>query len=142
MTDLNFSSQDATSFDPNTQSNDSIDQPLDADMDLVIDPPPQSEDPLVEPPTEPRVPARKDISLRDFLSKMDDYAPIVSRPNLSPLKVFVLFLRCREASRELTVRPDSRCRHTIPPHSRRAPALHHPTSAFAPPRPRHPEVHR
>lgn len=78
MADLNFSSQDATSFDPTAQPNDSIDQPLDADLDIVIDPAPQSEDPLVEPPPEPRVPARKDISLRNFLSKMDDYAPIVS----------------------------------------------------------------
>ncbi|MCJ1268488.1 hypothetical protein MMC22_008376 [Lobaria immixta] len=77
MADLSFPSQDATSFDPATQSNDSIDQTLDADMDMVIDPAPQPEDPLVEPPPEPRVPARKDISLRDFLSKMDDYAPII-----------------------------------------------------------------
>ncbi|MCJ1469635.1 hypothetical protein MMC07_008271 [Pseudocyphellaria aurata] len=76
MADLN-PSQDATSFDPNTQSHDSIDQPLDADMDMIIDPAPQPEDPLVEPPPEPRLPARKDISLRDFLSKMDDYAPII-----------------------------------------------------------------
>lgn len=30
---------------------------------------------------EERVPLKKDISLREFLSKMDDYAPIVS-PNL------------------------------------------------------------
>jgi transcription initiation factor TFIID subunit 10 len=27
---------------------------------------------------EARVPSRKDVSLREFLSKMDDYAPIVS----------------------------------------------------------------
>lgn len=80
MADLNFSSQDATSFDPTAQSNDSIDQTLDADMDMVIDSAPQPEDPLVEAPPEPRLPARKDISLRDFLSKMDDYAPIVCRP--------------------------------------------------------------
>lgn len=29
---------------------------------------------------EERVPLKKDISLREFLSKMDDYAPIVSTP--------------------------------------------------------------
>lgn len=137
MADLNISSQDATSFDPNTQSNNSIDQPLDADMDMIIDPTTQPEDPLVEPPQEPRLPARKDISLRDFLSKMDDYAPIVScfhHALLLPITV--------NFPGELTARLDSRCRHTIPPHSRRPPALHNPSSPFAPSRPRHPEVHR
>lgn len=32
---------------------------------------------------EPRLPTHKDTSLREFLSKMDDYAPIV-RPFLPP----------------------------------------------------------
>lgn len=32
----------------------------------------------VAPAPEPKVPSRKDASLKDFLSKMDDYAPIVS----------------------------------------------------------------
>lgn len=30
------------------------------------------------PPTEAKLPTRKDTSLREFLSKIDDYAPIVS----------------------------------------------------------------
>jgi transcription initiation factor TFIID subunit 10 len=34
-------------------------------------------DPLATAP-EPKLPARKDASLKEFLSKMDDYAPIVS----------------------------------------------------------------
>jgi transcription initiation factor TFIID subunit 10 len=29
---------------------------------------------------EPRLPTRKDVSLREFLNKMDDYAPIVCKP--------------------------------------------------------------
>lgn len=142
MADLSFPSQDATSFDPATQSNDSIDQTLDADIDMVIDPAPQSEDPLVEPPPEPRVPARKDISLRDFLSKMDDYAPIVGRPQIFSLDFTRFFVHYPEAPRKLTARLDPRCCHSIPPHSRRTPALHHPSSPLSPPRSRHPEVHR
>lgn len=32
----------------------------------------------VAPAPEPKLPSRKDASLKEFLSKMDDYAPIVS----------------------------------------------------------------
>lgn len=32
----------------------------------------------VAPAPEPKLPTRKDASLKEFLSKMDDYAPIVS----------------------------------------------------------------
>lgn len=53
---------------------------IDPDVDMAID-----SGPVPEPsglnatglPPEPRIPTRKDISLRDFLAKMDDYAPIV-----------------------------------------------------------------
>lgn len=31
----------------------------------------------VAPAADPKLPTRKDASLKDFLSKMDDYAPIV-----------------------------------------------------------------
>lgn len=31
----------------------------------------------VAPPADPRLPTRKDASLKEFMSKMDDYAPIV-----------------------------------------------------------------
>lgn len=143
MADLTYSSQDATTFDPTTQSNDSIDQTLDADMDIVIDPAPQSGDTLVEPPPDPRVPARKDISLRDFLSKMDDYAPIVSHPHPLPsFKHLVLPTLEVRSQGKLIARLDPRCRDSISPHARRAATLHHPSSPLAPPRSRHPEVHR
>lgn len=33
------------------------------------------------PLVDPRLPTRKDSSLRDFISKIDDYAPIVSPPH-------------------------------------------------------------
>lgn len=33
--------------------------------------------PEYAPLTDPRLPTRKDISLKEFLNKMDDYAPIV-----------------------------------------------------------------
>lgn len=32
----------------------------------------------VAPAPDPKLPTRKDASLKEFLSKMDDYAPIVS----------------------------------------------------------------
>lgn len=55
------------------------DAELDPEIDMAIDPaPPDPENPaLDEALPEPREATRKDISLRDFLSKMDDYAPIV-----------------------------------------------------------------
>lgn len=34
----------------------------------------------VAPAPEPKLPTRKDASLKEFLSKMDDYAPIVGLP--------------------------------------------------------------
>jgi transcription initiation factor TFIID subunit 10 len=37
-----------------------------------------SDDPPAVPQIETRMPAKKDVALRDFLSKMDEYAPIVS----------------------------------------------------------------
>lgn len=33
----------------------------------------------IAPLPEPKLPTRKDTSLREFLSKMDDYAPLVRR---------------------------------------------------------------
>jgi transcription initiation factor TFIID subunit 10 len=43
--------------------------------------PPAPEAPADEAPApaipDPRLPTRKDVSLREFLNKMDDYAPIV-----------------------------------------------------------------
>lgn len=57
-----------------------MDTEVDAEIDMSIDPaPPDPENPNIEaePVPELREPTKKDISLRDFLSKMDDYAPIV-----------------------------------------------------------------
>ena len=34
----------------------------------------------IAPGPEPRLPTRKDVSLREFLAKMDEYAPIVRTP--------------------------------------------------------------
>jgi transcription initiation factor TFIID subunit 10 len=51
----------------------------DPSTDLVpVDNKDEEADP-VAPAPEPKVPTRKDASLKEFLSKMDDYAPIVSR---------------------------------------------------------------
>jgi transcription initiation factor TFIID subunit 10 len=41
-----------------------------ANKDEEVDP--------VAPAPEPKLPTRKDASLKEFMSKMDDYAPIVS----------------------------------------------------------------
>ena len=62
-----------------------LDSTADPDIDMNID-----TDPKIEPETEatppqqeevesqePRVPTQKDVTLQEFLSKMDDYAPIV-----------------------------------------------------------------
>jgi len=60
------------------------DTPLDADIDpeidMSIDPaPPDTENAEMEEAVipEPREATKKDISLKEFLGKMDDYAPIV-----------------------------------------------------------------
>lgn len=75
--------------DPSTTQQASItdDAELDPEIDMAVDPaPPDPENPaLNESLPEPREATRKDISLRDFLGKMDDYAPIVCTPYHSPL---------------------------------------------------------
>ncbi len=55
----------------------------DADIDMNIDPS-ATEKPVAdidmeeeEAIEEPKEPTKKDVSLREFLAKMDDYAPIV-----------------------------------------------------------------
>ncbi|KAG7006451.1 hypothetical protein G7Y79_00014g036260 [Physcia stellaris] len=51
---------------------------VDIDMDLNPQPAPPSPEATVEAiPEPPPAPTKKDISLREFLSKMDDYAPII-----------------------------------------------------------------
>ena len=69
-----------------------IDASLDNDIQMTVAPendgpamgfdgsaenPLDPSNPVLDPPPEPRIPARKDMSLREFLGKMDEYAPIV-----------------------------------------------------------------
>lgn len=57
----------------------------DPEKDLVpVNPESEEVDPLAPSP-EPKLPTRKDASLKEFLSKMDDYAPIVS-PKASEIR--------------------------------------------------------
>lgn len=79
-------SQAAPPPNPTSQSNDAMDKELDPEIDMALDPaPPDPENPEIEATLpEPREPTKKDISLRDFLSKMDDYAPIVRLPPSLP----------------------------------------------------------
>lgn len=66
------------------------DADLDADLDMNLDPNAQTNADAENPELDTslpqsREPTRKDISLREFLGKMDDYAPIV-RPSPHPSK--------------------------------------------------------
>ena len=57
----------ATSPDPTTDL-----VPVEHQEEETVDP--------VAPAPEPKLPSRKDASLKEFLGKMDDYAPIVGSP--------------------------------------------------------------
>jgi len=76
----------SSNLPPTTQPNDTnLDADIDPEIDMSIDPaPPDPENTAMEEATlpEPREATKKDISLKEFLGKMDDYAPIV-RPFLS-----------------------------------------------------------
>ena len=66
--------------DPTPQPDENLDGAMDADIDMDINPEAPVEEPQAdqdEAAPETPAPTKKDISLRDFLSKMDDYAPIV-----------------------------------------------------------------
>lgn len=73
--------------DPTPQPDETFDGAVEADIDMDIRPEDQvdgaAEAPATAPATEVPAPTKKDISLRDFLSKMDDYAPIVCRVALT-----------------------------------------------------------
>ncbi|KAM0804545.1 transcription initiation factor TFIID 23-30kDa subunit-domain-containing protein [Usnea florida] len=73
--------QPASAPDPPSTQLPSVieDNELDPEIDMAIDPaPPDPENAaLDETLPEPREATRKDISLRDFMGKMDDYAPII-----------------------------------------------------------------
>lgn len=99
------------------------------------------------PVLETRIPAKKDASLREFLDKMDDYAPIVC-------------FRCHTLDPSLLIHPkseplyladlsanlpriDSRRGDKLLPHPRRSsPAPSNLPQISPPPRPRDPEIHR
>ena len=64
----------STSGPPHDNDN----NPSSLSFDGAADNPPPLDPSLdLDPPPDPRIPARKDMSLRDFLSQMDDYAPII-----------------------------------------------------------------
>lgn len=70
----------STQAPPTILPDSTMDTELDPEIDMSIDPaPPDPENASLEAEAVPeaREPTKKDISLRDFLSKMDDYAPIV-----------------------------------------------------------------
>jgi len=56
----------------------STDSP-DPSAELVPVPNREEEVDPVAPAPDPKIPTQKDASLKDFLSKMDDYAPIVRK---------------------------------------------------------------
>lgn len=58
------------------------------------------------PVLETRIPAKKDASLREFLSKMDDYAPIVSSLSLFLFTKVLIF--CSDTRRSDELLHDSR----------------------------------
>lgn len=127
---------------------------VDIDMNLEAQPDTNAQDPVAESiPEPPPAPTKKDISLREFLGKMDDYAPIVRSPCLY-LSKFSLYLPIRQPS---TTRhgecmaniqgpspphPDPRRSNSPPSPPCRAPPLNNPTTPRAPPRARNPEIHR
>ena len=122
----------------------------DADIDMNIDPSAtekpaaetEMEEDLIE---EPKEPTKKDVSLRDFLGKMDDYAPIVS-----PLKssTETLLSTSYSAMRTVTIRTksfsliDSRRSHITSPPSRRLKSSKYSPSTLSTARTSDSKVHR
>ncbi|QDS74575.1 hypothetical protein FKW77_008175 [Venturia effusa] len=63
---------------PNASQKDSIAEPTQTDsmvLDVANDTRPEDDE--VNKPVEAKIPAKKDATLREFLGKMDDYAPII-----------------------------------------------------------------
>jgi hypothetical protein len=93
---------------------------------------------------ESRIPAKKDATLREFLSKMDDHAPIVSfiPHHLTFLSFSSGEMRAQTSPTNQYLTPDPRRRHKLLLHAGRPPTTARHTSApGAPPRPRNPKVH-
>jgi hypothetical protein len=80
---------------------------------------------------EARIPAKKDATLREFLGKMDEYAPIVRNTSLPGERALLMTL------------PDTRCRDKLLLDTRRsATTTSNLTAPCPPPCARNPEVHR
>ena len=87
MADLPSTSQPPTTDSTQAGPDQTLDGTLDIDIDMNLNPQPEpgSREATTEAiPEPPPAPTKKDITLREFLSKMDDYAPIV-RPRLHSL---------------------------------------------------------
>lgn len=127
---------------------------LDPDIDMNIDPSPstQLQDAQTDGPTndptqqngisiEPsKQPLQKDVSLKEFLEKMDDYTPIVScSPHTSPHKTSV-YINMLTTKR--TGPSDPRRSNLPPPPPRRPPSRNNTPTPRPPPCARHPEIHR
>ena len=138
---------------------------LDLDLDMALDGAAdlKSDENLDATIPEPREPTKKDISLREFVSKMDDYAPIVrsqlphshlsispakerfkSPPSTSSLSQFSFFLSIfTQSSLSLSPPPlDPRRSNIAPPPPRGPGPLNNPSTLATPPRPRDPKIHR
>ncbi|KAL9636652.1 MAG: hypothetical protein Q9164_002687, partial [Protoblastenia rupestris] len=81
MTDPNqtVNAHSSPSNPPNTDTTLDPTADLDVDLDMALDgaaDAPNDDAALDSTLPEPREPTKKDISLREFISKMDDYAPI------------------------------------------------------------------
>lgn len=83
MSDLPTTTQPPESETDEPGPDQALDGTLDLDIDMNLNPQPTatSRAATTEPIAEaPPAPTKKDVTLREFLSKMDDYAPIV-RPS-------------------------------------------------------------
>ncbi|CAF9933005.1 MAG: hypothetical protein HETSPECPRED_008514 [Heterodermia speciosa] len=80
MADLPSTSQPPTTDSTQAGPDQTLDGTLDIDIDMNLNPQPEpgSREATTEAiPEPPPAPTKKDITLREFLSKMDDYAPII-----------------------------------------------------------------
>ena len=83
-----------------------IDGTLDVDTDMNLDTQPttSTQEPAAESlPEPPPAPTKKDISLRDFIAKMDDYAPIVRLPTPFLHSLSTTLPQVRKASKRHTI---------------------------------------
>lgn len=75
-----------------------------------------SDDAPAVPQIETRMPAKKDVALRDFLSKMDEYAPIVSSLSARSRPLSLTLLIRFPTQSQTTTSPSPACPHHQRPH--------------------------